>query len=120
MWPKEDIPDTHRLFMRVHIKTYTHNGLPVAGAFKNHDGGMSTDREKYATAADTRARGRKLASEYGVVQVLAGKVREIPSQTVEHKPLYPDNRAHTDVLGEKDEEARTLLRRFSSWIIPPP
>lgn len=119
MWPKEDIPDTDLLFMRVHIKTYAAKGKLSLGAFQNHDGGMSTDWNKYATPTETRSRGRRPADEYAVVQMQAGKIRAVPGQVVEHNPIYPTNRAHTEVFGEKDEEARVLLNRCATWVIFP-
>lgn len=114
----EPIPNADQLYMRVHIGTWARGGNLRAGAFQNHNGGMSTDWSKYSTAEQTRERGRKPAAEYAVVEMSAGAVRAVPGQEVRHAPL-PDNRAHTDVVGEKDEEARTLLKRLSHWTIPP-
>ena len=118
LWLKEDIPNDTRLFMRVHIKTWVKDGQLVSGAFQNHEGGMSTDWEKYATPQETQQRGRKSAQEYGVVSMKVENVRNVPHQTVEHEP-EDDNRAHTNVLGEKDEEARLLLKRLTAWVLPP-
>lgn len=118
-WETENIPDSDHLFMRVHTWTFARDGILSAGAFKNHGGGMSTDWEKYSTAEETRARGKKPPEEYWVVKMNVGEVREVPGQTVEHSPL-PENRAHTDVIGEKDEEVRIKLRRLSLVVIPPP
>lgn len=118
-WQSEYIPDSDHLFMRVPIRTFARDGVLSAGAFKNHGEGMSTDWDKYATAAATRARGRMPPEEYWVVGMNVGAVREVPGQTVHHPPL-PDNRAHTDVRGEKDEEVRVKLRRLSLVVIPPP
>ena len=118
-WQIEDIPDSDHLFMRVHAASFARDGRVSAGAFKNHGGGMSTDWDKYSTAAETRARGRKPPEEYWVVSMNVGEVRQVPGQTVDHSPL-PDNRAHTDVRGEKDEEVRIKLRRLSLVVIPPP
>ena len=117
-WQAEDIPDRDHLFMRVHIRTFARGGILSAGAFKNHGRGMSTDWDKYSTAVETRARGPNPPDEYWVVRMNVGEVRGVPGQTVEHSPL-PENRAHTDVIGEKDEEARVKLRRLSVRVIPP-
>jgi hypothetical protein len=104
--------------MRVHIRTFANNAKLSTGAYKNHNLGMSTDWEKYSTPGQTQQRGRKAAPEYGVVAMFVAEVRLVPGQTVEHEP-EPENRAHTEVVGEKDEEVRVLLRRCSTWVIPP-
>lgn len=119
MWPKEDIPDTDLLLMRVHIKTHAAKGMLSLGALQNRDGGMSTDWNKYATPSETRSRGRRPKDEYAVIQMQVGEVRAVPNQVVEHTPIYPTNRAHTEVFGEKDEEVRVLLKRCAAWAIPP-
>jgi hypothetical protein len=46
-------------------------------------------------------------------------VRAIKNQVVEHTPK-PLNRAHTDVTGEKDSEARLKFLRIYNWEISPP
>lgn len=117
-WPEEDIPSDDRLFMRVHIRTHARKGKLSTGAYQNHNSGMSTDWEKYSTPEQTRQRGRKAAPEYGVVAMSVAEVRLVPGQTVEHEP-ETENRAHTEVFGEKDEEVRVLLRRCSQWVILP-
>jgi hypothetical protein len=101
--------------MRVHITWRKRNGDIAPSAFKNHGAGMSTDWAKYATPEATRNRHREPAKN-AVVSLVAGEVRRIPGQAVEHSPL-PENRAYTDVLGEKDEEVRLLLRRAATLII---
>jgi hypothetical protein len=117
MWQAEFIPDGHDLFMRVH-RQWTKNGIPMPGAFQNRDGGMSTDWSQYSTAEQTRSRGRTPADN-GVVKISVGSVRGLPSQRVEHTPEL-NNRAHTDVFGEKDEEVRLKFVRICSWVINPP
>lgn len=79
---------------------------------------MSTDWEKYATPEETRARGRNPLQQ-AVVEFLAGEVRNLSGQTVEHKP-DDDNRAHTEVVGEKNEKVRLKFTRICTWAIPPP
>lgn len=123
MWPVEDIPAEALLYMRVH-KMWCRDGDVLPGAFSNHGDdtgrpGMSTDWEKYSTPEDTRNRTKRDPLNYGVVKMIAGRVRGIPDQTVEHTPVHPDNRAHTDVFGDKDSnpEVRVLLRRASDWAI---
>ena len=114
-WPKESIPNAALLFMRVH-ELWRRNGGVSPGAFKNHNGGMSTDWEKYAAPEETRGRGRE-PERNAVVALAAGDVRQVPGQVVEHTPQV-DNRAHGDVFGQKDTEARFKLRRLASIVIP--
>src|SRR5229473_7620854 len=99
MWPTEEIPEEDKLFMRVHPSNAKDGNLNP-GAFRNHGQpgkpeGMSTDWEKYSTANESRNRARKNPAVYGVVSMVAGKVRQIPGQMVTHTPDYPTNRAHT-------------------------
>lgn len=112
-WEKEPIPDEATLFMRVH-KNLMDNGRPMPGAFRNHPDrttdGMSTDWKKYSSPQRTRSTARKPPSEYAVIQLNVGDVRQVPRQTVEHTPIYqpesdpPEiNRAHTDVFGDKGD-----------------
>jgi hypothetical protein len=122
-WPKEAIPDEDHLFMRVHYK-WTDGGIPIPGAFRDHNGGMSTDWEKYSTPQNTQQRGRK-PDENGVIKMRVQKIRAIANQSVHHTPVQntppkPDNRAHTDVVGEKDTQSRLQFTRIYEWIINPP
>jgi hypothetical protein len=116
-WPAETIPDTDDLFMRVH-RLWTRGGVPLPGAFQNRDGGMSTEWDRYSTPDGTRSRGR-VPADNGVVKMHIGTVRALPNQMVVHTP-ESTNRAHTDVLGEKDEEVRLKFVRICSWVITPP
>lgn len=112
----EPIPNDDHLFMGIHKNLLAPDGDVPPNAFRDHGGGMSTDWSHYSTPAQTRDR-RPKPMENLVVQLEVGRVRGIPGQSVEHSPL-PENRAHTDVLGEKDAEARVLLRRAASVVVP--
>ena len=119
-WPVENIPDLDRLYMRVHRNNQV-DGVPTPGAFRDHppDGerpGMSTDWSRYSTPEETLARARK-PEDNGVVEMVVGAVRAIPNLRVEHVPL-PENRAHSEVFGKKDVEARVLLQRACRWSLP--
>ena len=116
-WPVERIPDSDSLYMRVHRAWLKPNGNVARGAFQNHGRGMSTDWSKYSTAEDTRGRG-KSPPDNAVVRMVAGQVRAIPGQRVEHSPLL-ENRAHADVVGEKDTEIRVLLGRIAEFLFRP-
>lgn len=123
-WPVEDIPDTDRIFMRIHeTHVKPKDGSISTGAFVDRGDAMSTDWEKYRIPQQTRDAAKK-PEKNGVVAMNVGKVRKIesPRQEVEHTPLHghkeiPDNRAHTDVRGEKTEEVRLKLRRIATWMI---
>jgi hypothetical protein len=119
-WSSEEIPAEDYLWMRVH-KVNLENGEILPGGFKNRPtpkDGMSTDWDKYATAQDTRNGGR-VPQDNAVIRLNVGKVREIPDQTVVHTPdLLTQNRAHTDVFGEKHPQARVLLTRAGKIVIP--
>jgi len=80
---------------------------------------MSVDWAKYATPQETRGRARTKDTDNAVVQLLAGKVRSVAGQRVEHSPNpSQNNRAHADVIGEKTTEVRTLLSRICVVVIP--
>ncbi len=119
-WPIEIIPDQDRLYYRVHKTFIKSHGIEPA-AFSNWPKGsssISVDWAKYATSQETRARARK-PGENAVVQFEAGKVRAIRGQRVEHSPdQETDNRAHSDVIGDKNTEVRTHLSRIYELVIP--
>jgi hypothetical protein len=131
-WPVEEIPDGDRLFMRVHRMWIKKNGEVAATFFKNRLDertgrlGMSTDWSRYATSEEARQRAKD-PSVNGVTALGVGQVRAIPKQRVEHTPIQghpslPDNRAHTDVYGPKDEdpEAQRRFSRLCQIVIPIP
>jgi len=114
-WPKEDIPDDGVLYMRLH-RAWTSSGEPIPGAFRNIVDGMSTDWDRYSTPEETRQRARA-PSDNAVIALVVGQVRTVPGQTVEHAPL-PDNRAHTNVMGEKSAQVRLMLMRLYRMALP--
>ena len=121
-WPKEDIPGSDRLYMRVH-RVFEVDGELQPGVFRDHppkgeDRAMSTDWSKYATPEETLRRA-KVPSDNGVIGMVVGEVREIPGLKVEHSPL-PENRSHTDIFGKKDPEVRLRLLRICRWMIRVP
>lgn len=117
-WPVEDIPGVDRIYMRVHFRQVD-AGNPMPGAFSDHEGGMSTDWEKYSTPDETQLRGKQAPNLYGVIGLVVGSVRKIPGLGVVHEPI-DDNRAHTEVFGKKDPQTRLQLLRSFQWIIPLP
>jgi len=118
-WLPEEIPDESQLFMRVHKNLLKPNGKIAPGVFRDQGGAMSTDWEKYRTPNETLS-AAKNPSDNGVISLPVRGVREIdcPDQEVTHTPSVElDNRAHTDVKGEKSTEARVKLKRLAYWII---
>lgn len=136
-WTVEEIQNDDTLFMRVHKNLFDPTGEVLPSAFRNHgdpsdssrEPGMSTDWQKYSSAEDCRARVRVVGKDpdnYGVVRLPVGPIRQIPEQRVAHTPIFePDsvppsvNRAHTDVFGDKDEEARLTLLQISRIVLSP-
>src|SRR5260370_32795875 len=108
--------------MRIHVN-YLLRGetaLGIRGAFKDHDGAMSTDWSKYGTPNATRHGSKtKPASEYAVVRMKVRDVLNIPGQEVIHTPdRVNKNRAHTDVTGDKvSSEIRGLFLGICEFVI---
>jgi hypothetical protein len=128
-WPVEEIPDDDTLYMRVH-RQWMNDGSVLPGCFQNRPdeatGAMSSDWAKYATTEETRQRARRPEMN-AVIALNAGQVRAIPEQhvvhsPVQHDPVLPDNRAHTDIAGPKeaDPEIRRLFVRIASLVIALP
>jgi hypothetical protein len=128
-WVPESVPDADRLFMRVHVALVT-DGNVRPNVFREHDGAMSTDWEKYSTAEQTRDRGRE-PSKNGVIALVAGVVRSIEDLEVRHSPdVARANRAHTIILrlelpdGPAAAVRKTRIRKklcdhFGRWLIRP-
>ena len=128
-WPVEDIPDTDRLYLRVHRQWFK-DGRIAPGFFQNRPneatGAMSSDWNKYSIPKETRQRARQPAMN-AVIEIVVGEVRRIPEQVVRHTPIqgHPtlsDNRAHTDVAGPKetgDLEIQDTYARICRLVLPP-
>lgn len=115
MWPGEEIPNEHSVFMRVHKNYLNAAGELIPGVFRDQGAGMSTDWEKYSTAEETRARS-KSPLDNGVIKLSVGSMRLIEGLTVEHEPIEI-NRAHSEVFGQKTPEARVKLLRLAQRVI---
>jgi hypothetical protein len=119
-WPVEQIPDGDDLLMGVHRRWFKADRSIQPGAFRNHNGGMSTDWSRYSAPEQTRQR-RRTPLDNAVIRMNVGDVRAIPGQSVQHTPDWETmNRAHSDVVGEKDEQVRILLRRAAEVVLPLP
>jgi hypothetical protein len=123
-WPSEDIPNHHRLFLRVnvgHVPSGLHPGI-----FRENKGSMSTDWEKYSTPEETRQRAPR-PERTGVVGLNVGDIRAIAELSVMHSPVRsPANRAHTDVFGivqpdpiETTRIRSLLFERCRGWLVEP-
>lgn len=119
-FPKEQIPDTANLFLRVHRTWLASDGDINPGFFRNipdtPDGGMSCDWDRYSTPEQTKQRAKKPELN-GVLQFRAGDINGVPNQRLEHDPV-DDNQAHSQVFGEKTPEVRLKFKRLCKWIIP--
>lgn len=115
--PKETIPDPDRLYRWVPHE-FTDKGKPNPGAFGHVDEDMSVDWSKYCSPEDTRKQSLRPA-ETGVVQMVAGEVRQVDALQVEHAPevSHPE---HSLVLGITTPSIRRSLRKIATWAIAPP
>jgi len=118
-WPVEDIPDADFLYYRIH-KLVARDGKPNPGAFRDRGRGMSTDWSKYASPKETRERAPK-PEDNGIVALHVGKIRSVPLDVTHSPDKKNNNRAHTDVIGEKTPEVRLKLgRAVKEVVIVPP
>ena len=121
MWPKEEIPNSSSVLLRVH-KDLIPDGEVKPNLFRDQGAGMSVDWCEYSTPLETRNRG-KIPTDNAVISMPVGGIRQIDGLFVEHnpvqensldkngKPLRP-NRAHSQVIGEKTTERRLKLSRI--------
>ena len=118
-FPIENIPDADSVFMRAH-RGYIRDGDIMTGVFKEQDGGMSVDWDKYASPKDTKARA-KTPADNAVLSLPVAGIRAIGDLDVKHTP-EPTNRAHSevDLPDDREElaEVRVLLRRLAAVVVP--
>ena len=129
MYEIEPIPDSDLIYLRVPKVYIDPDGVVIHRAFEEHDGGMSTNWAKYATPESTRQQvvaNQKEPKNYGVLSFVAGEVRRIENTTVEHTPIFPDNRSHTDVTGPGPKTpigyqtmVRVKLAGMCNWCLHP-
>lgn len=143
MWEKEEITDLCKVNVRVATSFVSKkDGNPQAAAFLNtpKDGSnLSCDWCKYATLKISKeiiGKQIKKNGEYKDPEMFrfwnmnVGKIRSIvkPNQEVLHEPLYnnpellgyPNNRSHSIIEGEKDEnnaEFRVLMLQIGEWAV---
>jgi hypothetical protein len=114
MYPVENIPNGDFLYYRAH-KSYFKNGVLTHGVFRDQQGGMSTDWNKYSSPEEARGRC-SIPADNAIIKLSVAGIRLIEQLSVVHEPL-PANRAHTEVFGEKSTEARMKLMRLVEWAI---
>ncbi len=124
MIPKEIIPDSCRLFLRVHRKNIW-DDKPVPGAFREHGEGdnksMSTDWGKHSSAEEARSRANVPQSN-SIIRLIVGDLRAIALQVTHNPDSSRNNPAHTDVKGiaeDKDlkNKVRLQLLDLYEWVI---
>lgn len=146
---KQEILDEHLLYSHIHFNGITYRTknkkpLPRPSELTNtpkEGPNRSCDWEKLSTPGETLKRvgkqykhGKqgvfKNADEFFVFSWVTGFIRSlIPSQKVEHDPIfnnpekegYPNNPAHSIIIGDKsEEELRLKLSDEAKWEISPP
>jgi hypothetical protein len=126
-WKIEEIPGAARVFYRVHIRQLVDNELHP-GIFREQNGSMSLDWERYSTSFESRNRAMEPALN-GIVALIASTVRSIEPLQVIHEPTQA-NRAHSAVYGigvgdnMRSKVQRTRIRaklfeKFHTWEIDP-
>ncbi len=143
LWEKELIPDSDKIYCFIHCQANVNpkTGKPRAAAFHNtpkHGDNLSCDWEKYSTPEETRFRiGQQFKSGstefknpnlYAVATFQVNILRtDEYAQEIEHDPIYntqeiigiPNNRAHSIIIGKKDEETRLKMVEICEWAISP-
>ena len=151
MWGKETINDQDKLYFFIHIhavkydKEGTDPFVPESNLTNTPKEGpnKSCDWSKYHSPQATRdLRGKeykfgksvfKRPEEFFVHSTKAMDWREINVQSckqlVEHDPIFndpeavgtPNNRAHSIIIGNKDDlKLRTIVARSINWELAPP
>ena len=118
-FPIEMIPDAASVFMRAHRDFFVRGELQP-GVFRNRQGAMSVDWDKYSNAEQTRDRARSNPLDNAVISMRVGGMRAINSLDVVHVPLE-GNQAHSESVLPADEtltETRVHLLRLSVMEIP--
>lgn len=123
MWEIEGIPNEDFVFRRIHKNEMdpANFGIIPPNAFREFEGGISCDWNKYSTPSETqlRAKNPELIS---VVAINVGKIRSLEKMEVQHSPIE-NNRAHANILGlnthvkAKRTKIRLKLAEYSEWRI---
>lgn len=103
----EQIPDADFVYMRAH-RNLIPKGAVEPGVFREQDGSMSVDWDRYSSPRDTRLRGKNPEAN-AVLRMNVGGIRKFNGIQVEHAPI-PNNRSHTDVFLPRANEDLTEAR----------
>ena len=139
IYPKKRITNDAILFKYIHYRQIVRDTFkPSASGFQDEN--LSCDWNKYSTPEKTRnliskqyvfnSTKFKNEKEYFICQLVVKKLFDLdPKQSFEHDPVFnfpekkglPNNRAHSLIIGKKDEKdklkARGQLAMRSEWII---
>lgn len=118
VWESESIPDDAVLYMRAH-RQYFRGGTLQPGVFRDQQGAMSTEWQKYCgTPQEARSRAKE-PKDNAVISLIVGDVRGIQGLAVVHTP-NPErlNRAHVDVVGAKTDRVRSELLMICDVVLP--
>ena len=117
-WEIEEVPNNDEIYMRVH-RQFFRDGELRPNAFRDHEGSISTNWQKYSTPQATLCQGKN-PPDNGILSMNVGRIRNCHILSVIHAPDIPmRNRAHTNVFGQKNTEVRLHLRRISNVLIMP-
>jgi hypothetical protein len=123
LWEPEDIPDEDYVYRRVEKGCWKGPKEWNPGAFGKKPLGddISVYWNRYSTPEQTAIDGGRAKGKFGIVKCRVGRVRSLDLQ-VEHTPINTPsdnrNRAHTSIIGVKDEERRVLLSRIAELVFP--
>ncbi len=122
-WSIEDIPDSDKIYYRMHEDHYKDDPKQILGSgFRPQGKSMSTDWNEYSTPIRSWKRAKE-PEKNKIVILNAGKVRKIPLEVVHAPDLKRKNRSHTDVIGLADisrsrrNNIRAKLSTSGSWAL---
>ena len=87
VFPVEQIPDADFVYMRAH-RNLIPKGVIEPGVFRERDGSMSVDWDRYCSPQITRQRARKNPQANAVLKINVGGIRRLDSIRVEHAQFH--------------------------------
>jgi hypothetical protein len=127
-WPIEPIPDSARVFRRVHINFIKH--LPEfpllitvpPSIFSVEKEGISVDWGEYSQIHETLTRNGAESSKNGVVELKAELIRAINPLKLHHDPVQnydnlENNRAHSLIKGLTKKNKTKIRRKLQKIMI---
>ena len=122
-WDIEIIPDDAVLYMRAH-KDHFRGGAWQPGVFRDQSDpkgnrGLSAQWQKYCNTPEDARKRAKVPQDNAIFKLIAGDVRKINGLEVVHSPLPEHNdRAHTNIIGNKTDSVRTSLMLIYDEVLP--